>query len=195
MPEAPLIDGFAELEDPRHPRNTLFPIKEILLLAICGAISGADDFVSLAEFGQSKLGWLQGLLPFEHGVPSHDTLTRVFGQIEPSEFERCFRVWTCRVEERTEGQVVAVDGKTLRGSGYRASGQDPLHLVEAWTASQEFMLGQRRSEAGANEIETIPELLEVLTLEGCIVTIDAMGCQTAVAEATVGAEADYVLRL
>jgi hypothetical protein len=91
MPESSLIDRFAEIEDPRHPRNTLYPMEEILLLAICGAISGADDFVSIAEFGEAKLGWLRGLLPFEHGVPSHDTLTRVFGQIEPSDFERCFR--------------------------------------------------------------------------------------------------------
>jgi predicted transposase YbfD/YdcC len=195
MPEAPLVDSFAEIEDPRHPRNTLYPVEEILLLAICGAISGADDFVSIAEFGASKLGWLRGLLPFEHGAPSHDTLTRVFGQIDPSEFERCFRAWTRRVEERTEGQVVAVDGKTLRGSRDRASGTGPLHLVEAWACGQELMLGQRRSEAGANEIETIPELLEVLTLEGCIVTIDAMGCQTAVAGAVIDAGADYVLRL
>ncbi|MCS4185020.1 ISAs1 family transposase [Salinibacter ruber] len=195
MTEAPLIDSFAEIEDPRHPRNTLYPIEEILLLAICGAISGADDFVSIAEFGEAKIGWLRGLLPFEHGVPSHDTLTRVFGQIEPSEFERCFRAWTRRVEEKTDGQVVAIDGKILRGSRDRASGEGPLHLVEAWACGQNLMLGQRRSEDGANEIETIPELLEMLTLEGCIVTTDAMGCQTNVAEAVTEAGADYVLRL
>ena len=195
MPDASLIDSFAEIDDPRHPRNTLYPIEEILLLAICGAISGADDFVSIAEFGEAKLGWLRGLLPFEHGVPSHDTLTRVFGQIEPSEFERCFRAWTRRVEEKTDGEVVAVDGKTLRGSRDRASGEGPLHLVEAWATGQELMLGQKRSEDGTNEIATIPELLKVLTLEGCIITTDAMGCQTSVAEAVVGAEADYVLRL
>jgi predicted transposase YbfD/YdcC len=195
MPEAPLIDSFSEIEDPRHPRNTLYPIEEILLLAICGAISGADDFVSIAEFGEAKLGWLRRLLPFEHGVPSHDTLTRVFGQIEPSEFERCFRAWTRRVEKKTDGQVVAVDGKTLRGSRDRASGEGPLHLVEAWATGQELLLGQRRSEGGTNEIATIPRLLEVLTLEGCIVTTDAMGCQTDVAEAITEAGADYVLRL
>ena len=195
MPEAPLIDSFAEIEDPRHPRNTLYPIEEILLLAICGAISGADDFVSIAEFGEAKLGWLRGLLPFEHGVPSHDTLTRVFGQIEPSEFERCFRAWTRRIEKKTDGQVVAVDGKTLRGSRDRASEEGPLHLVEAWATGQELMLGQKRSEDGAGEIATIPRLLEVLTLEGCIVTTDAMGCQTDVAEAITEAGADYVLRL
>jgi len=195
MPEAPLIDSFSEIEDPRHPRNTLYPIEEILLLAICGAISGADDFVSIAEFGEAKLGWLRRLLPFEHGVPSHDTLTRVFGQIEPSEFERCFRAWTRRVEKKTDGQVVAVDGKTLRGSRDRASEEGPLHLVEAWATGQELLLGQRRSEGGTNEIATIPRLLEVLTLEGCIVTTDAMGCQTDVAETITEAGADYVLRL
>ena len=195
MSEAPLIDSFAEIEDSRCSRNTLYPIEEILLLVICGAISGADDFVAIAEFGESKLGWLRGLLPFENGIPSHDTLTRVFGQIEPSEFKWCFRAWTRQVEEKTDGEVVAVDGKTLRGSRDRASGTGPLHLVEAWAAGQELMLGQCRSEGGSNEIETIPRLLEMLTLEGCIVTIDAMGCQTSVAEAIVDAEADYVLRL
>ena len=143
MPEASLIDSFAEIEDPRHPRNTLYPIEEILLLAICGATSGADDFVSIAEFGEAKLGWLRRLLPFEYGVPSHDTLTRVFGQIEPSEFERCFRAWTRRVEEKTDGQVVAVDGKTLQGSRDRASEEGLLHLVEAWATGQELMLGQK----------------------------------------------------
>lgn len=158
-----------------------------MLLAICGAISGADDFVALEEFGESKLGWLRGLLPYdllpyERGIPSHDTLGRVFEQIEPSAFERCFRAWTHRVQEETDGEVVALDGKTARGRGDRASGIGQLHLVEAWACQQELMLSQRRSEGGANEIETIPPLLEMLTLEGCIVTIDAMGCQTDVAE-------------
>lgn len=195
MSEAPLVDSFAEIEDSRCSRNTLYPIEEIVLLAICGAISGADDFVALEEFGESKLGWLRGLLPYERGIPSHDTLGRVFGQIEPSAFERCFRAWTCRVQEETDGEVIALDGKTARGSGDRASGTGQLHLVEAWACQQELMLGQRRSEGGANEIEAIPKLLEVLTLEGCIVTIDAMGCQTDVAETIRENEADYVLRL
>lgn len=195
MSGASLIDSFAEIEDPRCSRNTLYPIEEVLTLAICGTISGANDFVSIAEFGEAKLGWLRGLLPFEHGVPSHDTLSRVFGLIDPQEFERCFRAWTCRVQEATEGEVVAIDGKTLCGSADRASGRAPLHLVEAWASEQELVLGQRRSEGGANEVETIPKLLERLTLEGCIVTVDAIGCQTAVAEAIIDAEADYVLRV
>ena len=195
MSEALLIDSFAEIEDSRCARNTLYPIEEILLLSICGAISGADDFVALEEFGESKLDWLRGFLPFKRGVPSHDTLGRVFGQIESSAFERCFRSWTRRVQEKTDGEVVAIDGKTACGSGDRASGTEQLHLVEAWATEQELMLGQRRSEDGANEIEAIPQLLEVLALEGCIVTIDAMGCQTSVAKAIVDAKADYVLRV
>ena len=195
MSEAPLIDSFAEIEDSRCARNTLYPIEEILLLSICGAISGADDFVALEEFGESKLDWLRGFLPFKRGVPSHDTLGRVFGQIESSAFERCFRSWTRRVQEKTDEEVVAIDGKTACGSGDRASGTDQLHLVEAWATEQELMLGQRRSEDGANEIEAIPQLLEVLALEGCNAWIDAMGCQTSVAKAIVDAKADYVLRV
>lgn len=132
MSKAPLVDSFAEIEDSRCSRNTLYPIEEIVLLAICGAISGADDFVALEEFGESKLEWLRGLLPYERGIPSHDTLGRVFGQIDPSAFERCFRAWTRRVQEETNGEVVALDGKTARGSGDRASGTEQLHLVEAW---------------------------------------------------------------
>jgi len=195
MIEAPLADSFSEIEDSRCARNTLYPIEEILLLAVCGAISGADDFVAVQEFGESKLDWLRGFLRYERGIPSHDTIGRVFGQIDPSDFERCFRAWTRQVQKKTDGEVVALDGKTARGSGDRASGTEQLHLVEAWACGQELMLGQRRSEGGANEIETIPRLLEVLALEGCIVTIDAMGCQTTVAEAITGAEADYVLRV
>ena len=103
MTKAPLIDSFTEIEDSRCARNTLYPIEEILLLAVCGAISGADDFVALEEFGESKLDWLRGFLSYERGIPSHDTLGRVFGQIEPSAFERCFRAWTHRVQEKTSG--------------------------------------------------------------------------------------------
>jgi len=195
MSESTLIDSFAEIEDGRSARNTLYPIEEIILLAICGAISGADDFVALEAFGQSKIDWLRGFLPYERGIPSHDTLGRVFAQINPSDFERCFRAWTRRVQEKTHGEVVAIDGKTVCGSGDRASGSTPLHLVQAWATEQQVMLGQRRSEDGSNEIKTVPPLLEVLALEGCIVTIDAMGCQTAIAAAIRDAGADYVLRV
>jgi predicted transposase YbfD/YdcC len=194
MSKVPLIDHFAQIEDPRRSRNTLYPIEELLLLAICAVLSGADTFVAIEAFGRSKLDWLRGLLPYERGIPSHDTIGRVFGMLRPSEFERCFRAWTRRVQQQTCGEVVALDGKTVCGSGDRAAGADPLHVVEAWATEQELVLGQCRSSGGTNEIEAIPQLLEHLVLEGCIVTLDAMGCQTDVAAAILGAEADYVLR-
>lgn len=188
-----LVDSFAELEDPRH--GEIYPLEEIVVLAVCAVISGADTFVAIQQFGSSRLEWLRGLLPFEDGIPSHDTLSDVFGRIDPKQFETCFRRWIQGVSESLDGEVVAVDGKTLCGSADRAAGQGPLHLVGAWATEQGLTLGQRRSGGGSNEIEAIPELLEALVLEGCIVTIDAMGCQSAIAEAIREAGADYVLRV
>jgi predicted transposase YbfD/YdcC len=190
---APLADSFEELDDPRDGET--FPLGEIVVLVMCATISGADTFVAVKEFGESRLDWLRGLLPFEDGIPSHDTLSRVFRRIDPEQFEECFRTWTREACEQTDGEVIAIDGKTLCGSGDVANGQDPRHLVEAWACEQGLTLGQRRSESGPNEIKAIPELLETLVLEGCIVTIDAMGCQTDIAEAICEAGADYVLRV
>jgi predicted transposase YbfD/YdcC len=190
---APLADSFEELDDPRDGET--YPLGEIVVLVVCATISGADTFVAVKEFGDSRLDWLRGLLPYEDGIPSHDTLSRVFRRIDPEQFEECFRTWTREAYEQTEGEVVAIDGKTLCGSRDAATGQDPRHLVEAWACRQGLTLGQRRSEKGSNEIEAIPKLLETLLLEGCIVTIDAMGCQTDIAEAICEAGADYVLRV
>ncbi len=190
---APLADSFEKLDDPRD--GEVFPLGEIVVLVVCATLSGADTFVAVKEFGESRLDWLRGLLPYEDGVPSHDTLSRVFRRIDPAQFEECFRTWTREAYKQTDGEVVAIDGKTLCGSGDAATGQEPRHLVEAWACRQGLALGQRRSEAGSNEIEAIPKLLETLVLEGCIVTIDAMGCQTDIAEAICEAGADYVLRV
>jgi predicted transposase YbfD/YdcC len=190
---APLANSFEELDDPRDGET--FPLGEIVVLVMCATISGADTFVAVKEFGESRLDWLRGLLPFEDGIPSHDTLSRVFRRIDPEQFEECFRTWTREACEQTDGEVIAIDGKTLCGSGDVANGQDPRHLVEAWACEQGLTLGQRRSESGPNEIKAIPKLLETLVLEGCIVTIDAIGCQTDIAEAVCEAGADYVLRV
>ena len=122
-------------------------------------------------------------------------LSRVFGRIDPEQFEKCFRTWIRSARKQTDGEVIAVDGKTLCGSGDQATEKDPLHLVEAWATEQGLTLGQRRSEGGSNEVEAIPKLLEALVLEGCILTIDAMGCQTSIANAIQEAGADYVLRV
>jgi predicted transposase YbfD/YdcC len=190
---ASLADSFEELDDPRDGET--FPLGEIVVLVVCATLSGADTFVAVKEFGESRLDWLRGLLPFEDGIPSHDTLSRVFRRIDPEQFEDCFQKWTREAYEQTDGEVVAIDGKTLCGSGDAAAGQDPRHLVEAWACEQGLTLGQRRSEGGSNEIKAIPELLDTLVLQGCIVTIDAMGCQTDIAEAICEADADYVLRV
>lgn len=188
-----LIESFDALDDPR--RGAVYPLSEIVVLTVCGVICGADTFVAIEHFGVSKLKWLRGLLPFEGGIPSHDTLGRTFSRLDPEQFERCFQVWTRQVAQETAGEVVALDGKTLCGSAGRARGQEALHLVEAWATEQHLTLGQRRSIGGSNEIEVIPQLLETLVLEGCIVTIDAMGYQAGIAKAIVGAEADYVLQV
>lgn len=191
--DAPLANSFEKLDDPRDGET--YPLGEIVVLVVCATLSGADTFVAVAEFGKSRLDWLRGLLPFEDGIPSHDTLSRVFRRIDPEQFEECFRTWTRKAYEQTDGEVIAIDGKTLCGSGDPATGKKPRHLVEAWACRQGLTLGQRRSEGGSNEIKAIPKLLEKLVLEGCIVTIDAMGCQTDIAEAICEAGADYVLRV
>jgi predicted transposase YbfD/YdcC len=190
---ASLADSFEELDDPRDGET--YPLGEIVVLVVCATLSGADTFVAVKEFGESRLDWLRGLLPYEDGIPSHDTLSRVFRRIDPEQFEECFRTWTREAYEQTDGEVIAIDGKTLCGSADPATGQDPRHLVEAWACRQGLTLGQRRSESGSNEIKAIPKLLETLVLEGCVVTIDAMGCQTDIAEAICQAGADYVLRV
>lgn len=147
MPEALLIDRFAETEDSRCARNTLYPVEKTLLLAVCGAISEADDFAALEEFGNRSSGLRQFLL-YECRIPSHDIPGRVFDPIKPCDFERCFRVWTRRGQEKTDGEVITIDGKTACGSGDNASGTEQLHLVEGWATGQDIMPGQRRREIG-----------------------------------------------
>lgn len=188
-----LVDDFADLDDPRS--GPIYPIEEILFLTVCAVICGADSFVAVEQFGQARLGWLRRFLPFENGIPSHDTIGRLFGGLAPEQFERCFMAWTRRAAQQTEGEVVALDGKTLQGSYDRASGKASLHLVQAWASEQELVLGQKRSEGGRNEIETVPKLLELLTLEGCIVTLDAMGCQKEIARTITDQGAHYVFAL
>ena len=189
-----IVKRLAELDDPRE--GPIYSIEGILLLTVCAVICGANTFVDVEQFGEVRLGWLRGLLPFEDGTPSHDTIGGLLGRVEPEAFERCFLGWKRRVAEQTEGEVVALDGKTLRGSYDNASDKAALHMVEAWASEQELVLGQKRSDGGKNEIETIPKLLSLLHVEGCIVTIDArVGCQKKIAEAITDQNADYVLAL
>jgi predicted transposase YbfD/YdcC len=183
------------LTDPRVERCKVHRLVEIVTIALCGVICGADDWVAIEAFGQEKEGWLRTFLSLPGGIPSHDTFGRVFARLDPEEFRRCFLAWVRGVVGTVGEQVVAVDGKTLRGSHDRARGKGALHLVSAWATASGLVLGQVATDAKSNEITAIPALLRLLALEGATVTIDAMGCQTAIAAQIVAQGADYVLAL
>jgi len=190
-----LEESFSALEDPRADYGKRHLLLDMIIIAICAVICGADSWVEVELFGRSKEEWLRTFLELPHGIPSHDTFGRVFQRLDPEAFGRCFREWTQRVEEVTRGQVVAVDGKTLRRSYDRASGKGALEVVSAWATANRLILGQVKVGEGTNEITAIPELLEVLEITGCIVTVDALGCQEAIAQAILERGADYVLAL
>jgi predicted transposase YbfD/YdcC len=189
---ASLLDHFAALQDPRQVRKVLYPLPEILLLILSATLAGADDFVEMEAWGGERLDFLRRFLPYRHGIPSHDTLNDMINALDPELFERCFITW---VESLREGEpdIVAIDGKTSRRSHARRKGRDPLHLVSAWASRQRLVLGQEAVSGKSNEITAIPLLLERLELAGALVTIDAIGCQTKIAEAIRAKEADYLL--
>ncbi len=186
---------FDTLEDPRVERTRLHTLLSIVAIALCGVICGADSWVEVAEFGELRREWLAGWLELPGGIPSHDTFGRVFAALDPVAFEACFAGWVGAVAEATAGQVVAIDGKVARGSHDRGAGRAALDLVSAWASANRLVLGQLAVAEGSNEIPAIPALLRLLALRGCIVTVDAIGCQTAIAQAIVAQGADYVLAL
>lgn len=195
MSLGPLATSFATLHDPRVERTKDHLLLDIVLIAICAVVCGADGWVDVAEFGEAKLDWFSRFLKLPNGIPSHDTFGRVFAALDAAEFERCFLEWVQAVNVLTDGQVVGVDGKTLRRSHDKRHGKAALHLVSAWASANGLVLGQVATDAKSNEITAIPELLRLLDLKGCIVTIDAAGTQTAIAQQIVDGEADYVLAL
>jgi predicted transposase YbfD/YdcC len=176
-------------------RCKIHPLVEIVTIALCGVICGADDWVAIEAFGQEKEAWLRTFLALPGGIPSHDTFGRVFARLDPDEFRGCFVAWVRAVVGQVGEQVVAIDGKALRGSHDRAAGKAALHLVSAWATASGLVLGQVATDARSNEITAIPLLLRLLDLEGATVTIDGMGCQTAIAAQLVERGADYVLAL
>lgn len=186
----PLLDHFADLEDPRtrQPRHDL---RELLLVAVCAVLSGADGWAAVSLWGQAKLPWLRRFLPFENGVASHDTFGRVFALLDAAQFEERFIAWMGGVCGALAGLQIAIDGKTAKRS--KSAGDKALHLVSAYAHGLGLTLGQVRTAEKSNEITAIPELLDALLLKGCVVTIDAMGCQKAIAAKIAGREADYVL--
>lgn len=189
-----LLDHLAILPDPRIKRQPRHKLIDIVAMTICGVLGGADTWVDIALFGQSKEAWFRRFLELPHGIPSHDTFGRVFARLDPNAFEAVFRDWIRSVQQTIAG-VVAIDGKTLRGSHQRSQGQAPIHLVSAWASANRVVLGQVQTDSKSNEITAIPELLAALSLKGCIVTMDAMGCQTALAEQIREQQGDYVLTL
>jgi predicted transposase YbfD/YdcC len=167
----------------------------VLVIAICAILCGANDWVAVETFGRAKQAWFARFLELAHGIPSHDTFGRVFALLSPQALQACFLRWIQAVAQVTQGQVVAIDGKTLRRSYDRRSAKAAIHMVSAWATHNRVVLGQLKTEEKSNEITAIPELLNLLDVSGCIVTIDAMGCQKAIAQQIVEQEAEYVLAL
>ena len=190
-----LVETMGTLEDPRVDRTRLHPLTDILVLSVLAVICGADSFVAIALFGQLNEEWLRTFLALPHGIPSHDTLGRVFARLDAARFEEGFRDWVQAAFELTGGQVVPVDGKCVRGSHDRGRGLEPLHLVNAWAEANRLVLAQTAVDSRSNEITAIPELLRMLCLGGCIVTLDAMGRRKKIARQIREQGADCVLRV
>ena len=186
---------FAGLEDPRETSRCDHQLIDILVIAVCAVIACAESWEDIALYGRSKQAWLETFLALPNGIPSHDTFRRVFMLIDPDAFEVCFTRWVQSWARGGAREVVAVDGKTVRRSGSRRHNHGPLHVVSAWASEQGLALGQRAVDGKSNEIAAIPELLETLHLEGCIVTLDAMGCQKDIAAQIRAKGADYLLVL
>lgn len=189
-PQISLLEAFAELRDPRG-RECEHQLEELLLVAICAVISGAESWTSVSEWGRLKLDWLRQHLPFANGIASHDTFGRVFTLLNASQFETCFMRWMQQLCPSLDGQHLAIDGKCVRGSHDDKKG--PIHLVSAWSATKGLTLGQIKTADKSNEITAIPELLDALDIKGAVITIDAMGCQHSIATKITDSGADYVL--
>lgn len=188
-----LVECFSEIVDPRIERTKRHLLSDILTLAVLAVIAGAEGWEDIEEFGRSKHGWLKQYLSLPHGIPSHDTISRVFRNLKPNEFNAALTQWMESLHEQLGFRQIAIDGKTLRRSHDRSSLRAALHLVSAWSVANQLVLGQEATDAKSNEITAIPKLLQMLELQGAIVTIDAMGCQKEIARQIVAGGGDYVL--
>lgn len=184
---------FAHLTDPRVERTREHKLLDIVVVAICAVIAGADGWTEVEGFGNAKLSWFQTFLELPHGIPSHDTFGRVFARLSPDEFTQGFTQWVNAVSERVLGEVINLDGKCLRGSHNRRRGKQAIHLVSAWATGAHLVLAQRAVAEKSNEITAIPALLKLLDITGCLITIDAMGCQKEIAAHIVAQHGDYAL--
>jgi predicted transposase YbfD/YdcC len=185
---------FQQVEDPRVDRTKAHSLYNILVITLCAVLCGADTWTDIALFGQAKRAWLETFLSLPNGIPSHDTFGRVFSRLDPQQLEACFVAFTRRLAEATGGNVLAIDGKTLRRSFDKAGKKSAIHMVSAWCESNRMVLGQLATDAKSNEITAIPKLLALLDLTDTVVTIDAMGCQKKIAKQIVDQEGHYVLQ-
>lgn len=190
-----LIDHFSVIEDSRDEQKRRHLLLDAIVISIAAVLCGADAWTEIEEFGKAKEAWFRRFLKLPHGIPSHDTLGRLFAVVSPEAFEASFREWVASVREVCGEDVIAIDGKSLRRSHNRKKGLGPLHMVSAWSTANGLVLAQQATEAKSNEITAIPKVLQMLELKGCIVTIDAMGCQKAIAEQIVERGGEYVLAL
>jgi len=192
-PSGPIFECFQSLEDPRTEYLVDHKLIDIIVLTICAVICGADHWTEVEVYGQAKEEWLRTFLELPYGIPSHDTIGTLFSRLDADQFRACFLEWVEAVNGLVKGQVVALDGKTLRRSHNRKIGKQAIHMVSAWAASSNLVLGQIKTDEKSNEITAIPALLDMLSLSGCIVTIDAMGCQRDIAQKILDRDADYIL--
>lgn len=190
-----LATHFADLDDPRVVERCRHKLIDILVIGICTVICGGDDYPSMEAFGKAKKKWLSSFLELPNGIPTADTFWRVFGALDPEQFQACFLSWMKSVSQLCKGEIIALDGKQLRHSFDNGDKKAAIHMVSAWATGNRLVLGQRKVDEKSNEISAIPELLRRLDIAGCIITVDAMGCQTEIAELIVEQGADYLFSL
>lgn len=196
MSHTSIEDVFSQLEDPRREHGQLHKLLDIITIALCAVISGAETWVDIVDFGQDKSDWLGGFLELPNGIPSHDTFARVFQLLDPQQFQGCFQEWVGQIHGKVDQDIVAIDGKTMRRSHDHWWGKSAMHMLHAWSVEAGLVLAQQVVAEKTNEITQIPQILALLYLKGCIVTLDAMGCQTEIVEAIVDQhDADYVIAL
>ena len=190
-----LIEHFSKLQDPRVDRNKKHELIDVIVLCVCAVLSGAEGWSDIEEFGRTKLDWLRRYVPLANGVPVDDTIARIISALSVSGFQDCFLSWMEDVVKLSDGEIIALDGKTHRRTHDRKRGVKALHMVSAWACRNGVVLGQVKTDEKSNEIVAVPQLLEKLELKGCIVTLDAMGCQRAIAKQVKEGGGDYVLTL
>ena len=184
---------FERLPDPRRLGKVKHPLINLIVMSLCGVIGGADDFHEISRFVRERSDWFSRILDMKHGVPSHDTFSRVFRALNPIAFQQCLLKWVTALHQLTDGQIIAIDGKVAREAFARSGDQGPLTLVSAWATANQVCLGQVAGEKGSNELAALPALLKLLELKGAIVTLDALGCQKNIVKQITDQGGDYVI--